>query len=215
MPCPALPPLGLICPALHGNKITGKKRNPSSTQTRPGEVQGSCADRRSPCLDEFAVPSADPQGKKVPEDANRLYMFPEELVGNALAIFYGLQYQTDPKQKHLTLHEVRICHPTRITPKSTEKSAIHRLFIYLFWRGFLNCISCALAATAPSGAKELAKMTCRVAVCTTREGTSLWQSSLHQFSVLFILGRELPRYMNVLLLLLIAGSRHNIWAVRF
>lgn len=117
----------------------GRKKKPWFSPNLAGRGPGLTHRQRKPSSGWLGLTICRPPGKKkCPEDVNRQYMFPEELVGNVLTIFYGLQYQTDPKQKHLTLREVRICHPVRITPKSTEKSAIHRLFIYLFWRGFVE-----------------------------------------------------------------------------
>ena len=64
------------------------------------------------------------------QDVHRQFMFPEELAGEVFPIFYDLHYQTDPKQKHLSLYEARLCNPSRITSKGTEKSLLYTALFF-------------------------------------------------------------------------------------
>lgn len=59
------------------------------------------------------------------QDVHGQFVVPEELAGKVFPIFYDFQYQTDSKQKHLSLCQARLCNPSRITSKGTEKSLLY------------------------------------------------------------------------------------------
>lgn len=71
-----------------------------------------------------------PKQKRYLQDVHEQFMFPEELAGNIFPIFYDLQYQTDPKQKPLSLRQARLCNPSRITSKGTGKSLLYTAFFF-------------------------------------------------------------------------------------